>query len=201
MAATNAQKTPYVVGINQHSTRSNQNAIQRLGKTYPCSVIAVTGSIVKVKFEITDPTLTLPPPTMPVFGPEYIRYPIQVGCKGMAIAADAFLGQMSGLGTGIATFAQPPNLSALMFMPFGNLNWPATDPNTLVLYGASNGTLIGDSINENATIAVTSTAITLSCGGHSIVINSTGVIIDGKVFLTHQHTGVQSGSGDTGGVL
>ena len=198
--ATNVQKTPLQTSLNRLSAGASQNAVQRLGKSYPCSVTKVAGSIVTVKFEIIDPNITLPPATMPVFGPEYIRYPLQVGCKGMAIAADAFIGAMSGLGSGIATLAPQPNLSALMFMPMGNTGFPETDPDTLVLYGHT-GSLLADSVNEHATIALTSNSITLACGGHSIVINNTGVIIDGKVFLTHQHTGVQGGSGDSGPVL
>jgi len=198
--ATNVQKTPLQTSLGRLTEGASQNAVQRLGKTYPCSVIKVTGSIVTVKFEIIDPNITLPPATMPVFGPEYIRYPLQVGCKGMAIAADAFIGQMSGLGTGIATLAPQPNLSALMFMPLGNTGFAEVDANTLVLYGHTAAKL-QDSVGANATISLTNNAITLACGGHSIVINSSGVIIDGKVFLTHQHTGVQSGTGDTGGVL
>jgi hypothetical protein len=198
--ATNVQKTPLQTSLNRLSAGASQNAIQRTGKTYPCSVVKVAGSIVTVKFEIIDPNITLPPATMPVFGPEYIRYPLQVGCKGMAIAADAFIGQMSGLGTGVATLAPQPNLSALMFMPIGNTGFQPADPNTLVLYG-NTAAKVQDSVAGNATISLTATAITLACGGHSIVINNTGVIIDGKVFLTHQHTGVQGGSGDSGPVL
>jgi hypothetical protein len=87
-----------------------------------------------------------------------------------------------------------------MFMPLGNTDFHPTDPNTLVLYGYTAAQL-RDSVAGNATISLTATAITLACGGHSIVINSTGVVIDGKVFLTHQHTDVQGGSGDSGPVL
>lgn len=48
---------------------------------------------------------------------------------------------------------------------------------------------------------VSPTTISLTVGGHSVVINSSGVTIDGKVFLAHTHSGVQTGSGDTGGVV
>src|SRR5271157_5547466 len=97
---TNVQKTPLGASLNIVGIRSANNAIQRLGKVMPCSVIAVTGAIVTVKFEVTAAPFTFPKVTMPVFGPEYIRYPIQIGDKGMAVSADVYIGQMSGLGNG-----------------------------------------------------------------------------------------------------
>ena len=200
--ASNVQKTPLAQSLNRMALSRANTTTKQLGKTLPCSVIEIVSSqIVKVKFEVLDPTVTLFPATMPVFGPEYVRYPIQVGSKGMAIAADAFLGQMSGLGTGIASLNRQPNLSALMFMPFGNTGFSAADLNTLVLYGASNGTKIMDSAAGNCSITLTSSAITLTFGAHSIVINASGVTIDGRVFLSHEHSGVSTGASNTGGVV
>jgi len=48
---------------------------------------------------------------------------------------------------------------------------------------------------------VAPTTISMTVGAHNITINSTGVHIDGKIFLTHQHTGVTTGGGNSGGVL
>jgi len=198
MAATNAQKTPFLRTLNDIARRGGANSNASLGKVLPCTVSKVMGSIVTVNFQVNAGVQTIPPATMPVMGPEYIRYPIQVGCKGMAVAADAFLGQMSGLGTGTATLAQPPNLSALVFMPFGNVDFFAVDPNALVLYGP-NGVVLRDSANM-ANLTLTPNQISMSAGGHTIVINSTGVVIDGKIFLTHTHGGVMTGGSNTTGV-
>jgi len=46
---------------------------------------------------------------------------------------------------------------------------------------------------EGSTITINGTA--------SVVVTSPSVTIQGKNFLTHQHTGVQTGAGNTGGVL
>lgn len=43
-------------------------------------------------------------------------------------------------------------------------------------------------------------AITLTVGAHALIINTSGITIDGKPFLTHTHTGVQTGTGVSGPV-
>lgn len=198
MAATNSQKTPFLRSFNDAMRVRAGNRQATTGKTYPCTVTKVTGSIVTVKFEVSQPPFTLPQSTMPVFGPEYIRYPIQVGCKGMAIAADAFIGAMSGLGTGVADLSEQPNLSCLMFMPVGNVGFSSVDGQKIVLYGPD-GAII-KAMSGLANITLTPNEITLAVGSVSIVINSGGVIIQGKAFLPHTHTGVMVGSANTGGV-
>lgn len=198
--ATNAQKIPYARSLNDFAAARTRNATQRLGKAIPCTVTHVAGSIVTVKFEVQAGVFTLPPVTMPVMGPEYIRYPIQVGCKGLAVASDFYLGAMSGLGSGVATLNPQPNLSGLVFIPIGNTGFTMTpDPNKLVLYGPD-GTII-KAATGTPEINVTTTSITLSVGAHSIVIDATGVTIDGKVFLTHEHSGVATGAFNTGPVV
>jgi hypothetical protein len=57
-------------------------------------------------------------------------------------------------------------------------------------------------INANTTCIVNSPSISLLSGGvGSVVITSGGTIIDGKQFLTHIHSGVTPGVGNTGGVV
>lgn len=201
MPATNVQKVPFARSLNDAMRDRASNAVQLVGKTLPCSVTRrVSSKIVTVKFEINAAPFTLPPVTMPVFGSEYIREPIQVGCKGMAIAADAYLGQISGLGSGTATLNQQANLSDLMFMPMGNAGLADVDLNKLVLYG-QDGVIIRPTVAGTPQITMTATSITLAVGSHSIVIDSTGVTIDGRLFLAHEHTGVTIGIGNTGGVV
>lgn len=162
MAASNVQKTPLAASLNQLGIRSAETRIQRLPQCLPCSVVSVSGSIVTVKFEVSSGVMTLPQVQMPLFGPEYIRYPMQVGDKGFAIASDAYLGQMSGLGTGTADLSEQPNLSTLSFMPIGNMNFSATDDaNKVVIYGP-NGTILRDkgshaviNIDQGGTITIT----------------------------------------------
>lgn len=149
----NAQKTPLARSLNTVATRRAQDLIQQLGKALPASVVAVSGSIVTVKFELISP-YTLPQVTCPMFGPEYIRYPTKVGDKGMVLPADAYLGGISGLGGGIADLSIPANLSALVFFPIASSKWSATDdPNAVVIYGPDGVILrnTANSISINAT--------------------------------------------------
>lgn len=133
--AGNAQKVHFQRSQNQFGEKKAREAIQKLGKALPASVVSVSASIVKVKFEIQS-GFTLPQVEMPMFGPEYIRYPIQPGCKGVVFPADAHLGAMTGLGTGTSTLVQPANLAALVFFPIANKDWAAPDdPDMLELYG------------------------------------------------------------------
>jgi hypothetical protein len=234
----NQLKTPLSKSLPNAIQGKILDAMQLVGKNLPCHVVAVDGAIVTVSFDITS-DYTLPNVTMPLFGPEYIRYPIQVGCKGFAIAADARLGGNSGLGSGVSDLSQPANLSALMFMPFGNTAWSSVDANAVVIYGP-NGVVIRDSgsgavitltpsgINcevgssifniTSSAIEATSATITLNgvivlngpitqtnTGGGSTTATIIGplnvtndVTANGTSVHTHVHSGVQTGSGDSG---
>jgi hypothetical protein len=188
--ADNAQKTPLARSLNLFAENKIRDAIQLLGKALPASVVAVSGSIVTVKFEVNAAPFTLPRVTIPLFGPEYIRYPIQVGDKGMVIPADARLGGISGLGKGIASLALPANLSSLIFMPIANANWDASeDPNKIVLYGPNGAVLRSKS--GSASVTVTDSEVQI-----------VGVLkINGDTYLAHKHSGVQAGGGTSGGVV
>src|ERR1700682_2240852 len=97
--ADQAQKTSLARGLEQFANRKVRSAIELLGQALPASVATVVSSgIVTVKFELTNVPFTLPQITAPILGSKYVRLPIQTGMKGMVIAADAYLGGMSGLG-------------------------------------------------------------------------------------------------------
>lgn len=123
------------------------DAIQKLGKALPCSVVSIPVAgvpIFTVKFEVNAAPFTLPNVTVPMFGPEWIRYPIAVGTKGVVFPADASLGGMSGLGSGVADLTSLGNLSSLVFFPIANADWaPSPDPQALWVYGP-NGVVISD---------------------------------------------------------
>lgn len=218
---TNAQKTPLSRTLSLFAQQKALDEIAKRGQALPGHVLSVSGgpppSIVTVNFDVED--LTLPQVAMPIFGPEYIRYPIQVGDLGVAFPASVYLGGVSGLGGGTADTTLRANLSTLVWFPISNKNWaqpPGADNNTLAMYGKL-ALLLLDSINNNAsakfsssglvltvgngTITMSTSSITLTFGSHSIVINNSGITIDGRVFLTHEHTGVTTGSGNTGGVV
>jgi hypothetical protein len=173
------------------STFAQKKALDEIAKrglALPGHVIAVTGAIVTVNFDLLD--VTLPQMAMPIFGPEYVRYPVQVNDLGVAFPASVYLGGVSGLGGGTADLTMRGNLSTLVWFPIGNKNWtapPGSDANTLTLYGKTAVELL-DSIAGNSSLKMTSTSISLTCGGHNITIDSAGVHIDGRIFLAHEHT-------------
>lgn len=193
-----------------------RNEIQSTGQALPCSVVAVNGSIVTVKFEVNAKPWTLPQITIPKAESPWVRSPTQVGDKGLTMPADAYLGGMSGLGGGVATMAKPGNLSALVFVPISNKNSPPIDPTAAQIEGpngvisrtttgttsevvtSATGTTITFGSNS---FAVTESAITMTLGGKVVQLTSAGLTIDGILFDTHVHGGVTTGSDPTTGPL
>ena len=208
--ADNFHKVPFGQSINRIATTRARDAIQLLGKALPASVVSRVGMIVKVKFEVNS-VFTLPNVVCPLAGSEYFRAPLQPGCQGVVFPADAYLGGMSGLGGGVADLTLHANLSTLVFFPIGNTGFQAADPNVATLYGPN-----GVTLQENAgasTFKLTPNSITLSVAGNTVVMNSSGVTINGvfvvtisglvilnnRQFMSHFHTDPQGGV--TGGVV
>jgi len=211
-SAANQQKTPLGQSVNRHARAKALDQIRQTGRSLPCTVVKVSGSIVTVSFQVQaapgQAAVTIPNVTIPVIGAEYVRMPIQQGCRGMTVAADAYLGGMSGLGGGIATLTQPMNLTALAFLPLGNVGFFAVNGNILTLYGPSGVTIQDANADPATTIALgggnialtagTSGSISFTVGGHTLVINSSGIVLDGITWGTHYHTEVQPGLGNSG---
>lgn len=155
----NAQKTHLARTLNRFAEQKVIDVLAQGGKSLPCRVTAVTGSIVTVKFEL-DTSFTLPEVTCPMFGPEYIRYPTRVGDLGIVISADVYIGGISGLGGGTADFTPQSNLSALIFLPIASTAWsPTDDPNAVVIYGP-NGAVIR-TVSKNTTLTVSADGVTI----------------------------------------
>lgn len=166
---------------------------EKLGRALPCRVEAVdpTSAVVTVSFQLGD--IQIPQVTMPVAGAEYIRYPIQVGCLGGCLAFDTFMGQITGQGSGVANTTRRANLSTLMFVPMGNVNWTATDDaNSVVIYGP-NGVILRDS-DSKTVVTLTPDGVDIAAQHNVTVeadtkieatVGSNSVLLDtGKVLLT-----------------
>jgi hypothetical protein len=210
----NAQKTPFYRSLSAFAQKKINDAIQLTGRALPCTAAAVNGAIITVNFEINS-AFTLPQIEVPLFGPEYIRYPIQAGDKGFVVPADALLGAMSGLGSGVADLTAPANLGALVFLPIGNKNWDTVDPQSVTIYGP-NGVVLYDS-GQNSTLTLTpsgivavgqsqisltvgsnvvlinSSQISLTVGGNSIVITSAGIALNGTITINGDVTTTTTG--------
>lgn len=200
---SSGQKTPLGQSLNRFAENKIASAINLMGKSLPCSVLSISGQIVTVKFEVQS-GFTLPHVRVPVMTSEYIRLPIQIGCKGIVRPVDCMINNITGLGSNNAPdLINPGNLSSLVFEPVANASWSTVPNNQTVIYGP-NGVILANS-NMTVKIDLTSTgvSVTLPSGG---VLNVTGgnvvagndVIISGKSFLSHTHSGVATGTYDTG---
>jgi len=153
----NSLKNPLFRSLSNATQTKILDAITLSGKALPCHVISAQGAMITVAFDLQS-TYTLPQITIPLFGPVYIRYPIQPGDLGIVIPADARLGYTSGQGGGLADLSQPANLAALVFLPIGNTQWSAVDPNAVTIYGP-NGVVLRDT-GSHSTFVLTPTTIT-----------------------------------------
>ncbi len=206
--SSNSQKTPFARSMERWNQQKALDAYAQTGKALPATVTAVSGSIVTVKIDLDTSPWTIPSLTVPMVTPQYIRPPIQVGELGGVLPFDALMGNISGLGSASPPSLRlpPSNLGALVWVPVANKNWTAPyDPDKIELWGPtgfyirdqnSQTTILGD--GQNVVIKAP-TSLTFQVGGKSIVIDSSGVTIDGILFDTHLHTGVTPGTGNSGG--
>lgn len=192
MQPSNAYKTPLSHTLNRFASRKALDEILKRGLAVPGHVTAVSGAIVTIAFDLTG--LTLSKIAMPLAAAEYIRLPIQANDKGLAVPASFYLGGVSGLGGGTADTTLQGNLSTLFWLPIGSKNFSTVDPNAVTIYGP-NGVVLRDTASGTVAtltptgLVVTSTSgtISLSAGGHTVVISSAGVVIDGVTFAIHSH--------------
>jgi len=194
---SSAQKTPFAVSLSNYlNTKFGQNN-ESFGWQLPCIVRAVNGSMVTVAFQVdTGGQLTFPEVTCPIAQSTYVRLPVQVNDFGMCISANARLGGVTGLGQGLAPLGLPFNLGALVYVPIGNLNWSSVDPNAVNI-NAPNGVVLRDT-NNNCTVTLTPSGVTIVRGATKMVINDAGVTIDGNLTVHGLITG-DNGFHITGG--
>ena len=196
-----SQKTPIARTINSWAQQKILNEILRQGLALPAEVIAVSGSIVTVKFKVqsapnTNSPYVLPPVTIPIAGAQWARAPTQIGDTGVCIPADTSIGGITGLGTGTPPLSLQANLASVVFLPVGSSLFSPTDnPNAWVLYGPD-GVILRDSAK---TVSLSVNAGTVAIVG---TLTVTGTITWGfgttnTVANTHTHGGIQTGSSQT----
>jgi hypothetical protein len=201
---TISQKTPLAISLTNFTQKKVDDNLQLLGQVYPCYVTKVDGAIVTVNFQVnTGSSITLPPVTCPIAESTYIRLPVQVGDYGICIPASTRLGGITGLGTNPnnpAPIALPSNLGALVFVPIGNANWESVDPNAVNI-NAPNGVVLRDT-NNNTTVTLNPTSVTVVHGSTQMVIDNSGVTITGNLLVHGSITGdngfhISGGTGAT----
>jgi len=169
------------------------DAIQLTGRALPCHVVKVLGALITVQFDISS-QYTLPTVTVPLFGPEYIRYPIKTGDRGQVIPCDARIDYSSGQTNAIAGIdaSTTGNLSAVFFMPLGNKNWVVVDPTQVTVY-APNGVLIRDT-GSAAKINLLPGSITISLGSSTWEMTPGGVTVTTPVYTVNAPSIVLNGN-------
>ena len=187
-----------------------------LGKSLPCHVVQTAGQIVTVAFDLPQGApWILPEITLPVACSEWDYLPLQEGDTGFTVPADVYLGGISGLGGGQATWKRPGNLDALVFVPVGKQSFTATNPNARIIQGPDGwiaqttqgstpcsivGNQQGITLTYGSTqIVMNSDSIQMTAGGQTVTLNGSGFDIGGILFESHEHSGVTTGSGNTGG--
>lgn len=199
MSLLDGIKTPLADTLSRVAAQRAADALITLGQELPCHVTAIQGQLVTVAFDV-DWDYPLPDVTIPIATSVYDWLPIEVDTRGVTRAADVSIAAAAGQGTGTPKLSQKPaNLSALVFAPIANATWSVPDPTQRVVQGAG-GVLLQDTTGAVSINLSPSDGITLSFGGHSVVLNSMGLIIDGKAYLEHLHTGVQKGGAVSGPV-
>ncbi|MDU1379713.1 MAG: hypothetical protein E6944_23810 [Klebsiella michiganensis] len=182
------QRLNFAKSMNNFAEEKIAEAMQLVGKVLPATIVRQSGKMVTVSFSLTNIPFTLPQVTIPLFGPQYVRYPMQPGDRGIVIPADTYIGGMSGLGGGVADLTQPANLSALVYLPISHTEWQDVDGQVVTVYGPE-GVTLRDS-GSNTTFLLKPESIAISTP------DSFTVTVGGTVFsLT---AGRWSLSGDAG---
>lgn len=191
---SDSQKFPFLKALSnamQHSAE-DRNALS--GRELPCHVVAVKGQIVTVQFDMLPGAVQYPQVTIPIATFPYILFPVQIGDKGVTLAADVSLRGVSGLGTGLANLSLSPSLTPLFFVPISSSEWSEEDPNKIVIHGPEGATIKTSS--GNASVSVSESSITLSVGGQTLELSSSGLTHNGvNIGDTHKHDvkGVEAG--------
>lgn len=174
---SNGQKNFFMKSMAEHGQAAIDGNANLDGKGWPCHVTAVNGSIVTVMFDILPGNYNLPEVTIPVFGPEYIRYPIQIGDKGVTIPLSVSIRNVTGLGVGLPDMSAPPSLTALFFMPVGNITWSSQDGKKVVVYGPE-GVICKDEAGT-ATVIIEKDKVTINA--KEIYLNGAMIHLNGQI--------------------
>lgn len=189
----NTQKTPIQASLNRLGEQKALDAIKETGRSLPCTIFSIDGQIVTVNFEVAG--ISLPRIQMPIATSKFDWLPLAVGDPGVAMAADVYLGGISGLGGGVADLTQRGNLTALMFVPISHTGMAASNPVQRIMKCDTGVRLeCGSHVIE-----VNASGIFMTVGSHTVTITSAGISLDGIIWHVHVHGGVQSGSSSTSG--
>ena len=160
---------------NELAIRRASELIENIGAALPCEVTAVTGQLVTVKWKMDTSPWTLPSVTIPCAGQSPWNYrPTQVGDTGVAMPSSVALGQIVGVSAAPATFKNPGNLGALVFVPVGTKAFVPPDVNAYLVQGP-NGFIGRTTVGTVSSVVTNSTGTTVTYGSDTVTLNSSGL--------------------------
>jgi hypothetical protein len=181
--ANNFSKLPVQKNLNQAAINRVQEAIQSLGKSLPCKVVAVdaTGCLVTVAFEVNTAPWTLPQIIIPKAEGKWGQSPTQIGDTGVTMPADTIISNITGVSSSLPNInVKPANLASLIFVPVSNKNFPSPNPNAYCLSGPE-GVLLQTEDGQTQLI-VNASGIQLVVGGVSVFsVGSAGATAEGDI--------------------
>ena len=163
------------------------------GKVLPASVVSRAGNMVTVSFLLRDIPFMLPQVTVPLFGPQYIRYPMQPGI-GDRPPGGYVSGRYQRTGRRYCRPHAAGQSQRAGVLPISHTEWESVDGQVLTLYGPEGVTirdagskttflLTPESITiatpEQFKVTVGSTVLTLTNGSWSLTGQS-GTLADGQ---------------------
>ena len=168
-------------------------AMESFGKALPCRVTAVSGQIVTVAFELPQGApWVLPEITIPKAEGPWINSPTQIGDVGMTVPANVYLGGISGIGGGAATWRRPGNLDALVWIPVAMKSTSTPNQNAALVQGPE-GAII-QTEDGSAVLTINSSGMTFTLGGKTWSFTNAGFTMStGSVAETHIHDDPQGG--------
>jgi len=152
------------------------------GQEWPCTVVSVAGAIVTITFNVAS-EFTLPQVICPIAESRYVRLPIRAGDQGVAMAATARLGGVTGLGAGLAPISEPSNLGGLVFVPLGNKAWSTIDPDAVVIQAPNGSKILTDNgaseiIVDTNQVKITQGDVTVEITGGVVTVTADHVVVN-----------------------
>lgn len=173
----------------------------------PAIVESFDGVSVTVNIEVSSKT-AYPKIQAPVLSPEYIRLPIQKGCRGILIPLSVNIEHICGLGQTAPENVPTFNISNMAFIPIYYATQEKVDNDTIHIIGGKNGAVICSS-GKSSIIKCENGKITMKADSISIdgdlnikgkVDIKGGLTINGIDFMSHTHSNGNMGS-PTGAVI
>jgi len=222
--ADQSKRLPLQRQISETAVARGIDVLSAKGLGLPCTISTVNDQTVTVDIQVAG--LVFQPLTVPIAEPLYSRAPFQVGDAGVILSVDAALGAVSGLTSAMPPLQATGNLGAAFFFPISSRKWAANPDGSMYLLQGPNGFLIR---SLDGTVSISGdkrSALVMAYGGNAITINSSGInmtgagtdaasinitstgvnvigtfFVNSHPYLAHEHSGVQTGAGNTSGVV